>query len=505
MRGIRTTVKDGTTLGIGADGKPLDWGLMPWDSIDKSIRKLRQRIFRAIREGRLNQARSLMKLMLRSYLNLLDSVRRATQKNKGKKNAGVDGVTALTSKARWKLTRQMVMQTPWTVKPTRRIYIPKSGKPGQKRPLSIPVMRDRVAQAMMKNALEPCWEARFESTSYGFRPGRSLHDAVRHCWELFKANTKRPWILDADIRSAFDKISHEHILQELGPVPGRDLIRQWLKAGYMEAEVFHTTDSGTPQGGIISPLLLNIALHGMQKALGSAYGYVRYADDLIVCARTRDEIEAVKTRIQEWLKPRGLELHPEKTRIVHIEDGFNFLSFSIRRYRGKCLCKPQKEKVLDFLSQRRLWLSKHKQATAEEVIRYLNPKLRGWANHYRRAVSKEVFAYVSHQVWQMLWRWCLRRHRKKSKYWVRNKYFGSPKTKSWRFQAHTDDGALYLYDVSSTRIERHIKVRGDASPDNPDLRDYWHARIEECRTYYRSPKQVTVKALLNAGLDARAE
>jgi RNA-directed DNA polymerase len=280
-QGIRTTVKDGTTIGIGTDGKTFDWNLMPWDLIEKSIRKLRRRIFRAIREGQLNRARSLMKLMLRSYCNLLDSVRRVTQKNKGKKTAGVDGVTALTPKARWKLTRQLAKQTPWTVKPAKRIYIPKPGKPGQKRPLSIPVMRDRVAQAMMKNALEPSWEARFEASSYGFRPGRSIHDAVRHCWGLLRRNTKRPWILDADIRSAFDKISHEHILKELGPIPGRDLIRQWLKAGYVEAEVFHTTDSGTPQGGIISPLLLNIALHGMQNTLGKAYGYVRYADDRV--------------------------------------------------------------------------------------------------------------------------------------------------------------------------------------------------------------------------------
>jgi RNA-directed DNA polymerase len=242
--------------------------------------------------------------------------------------------------------------------------------------------------------------------------------------------------------------------------------------------------------------LLNVALHGLQKTLGPAYGYVRYADDFIVCARSREEIDAARTLIQEWLTPRGLELHPEKTRIVHIDDGFNFLGFSVRRYRGKCLCKPQKEKVLSFLSKLRLWLNRHKQAAAENVIRHLNPILRGWANYYRHAVSKEVFAYVSHQIWQMLWRWCLRRHANKNKHWVRKKYFGSPKTKSWHFQARTNDDVLYLYNVNSTKIERHIKVTGAASPDDPDLRDYWRTRIDEGKTSARRKKQVTLKALL---------
>lgn len=472
-------MKDGTENGIGAEGQALDWDLLPWDFIEKSIRKLRQRIFRATREARWNQVRSLTKLMLRSYFNLLESVRKVTQINKGKKTAGVDNVVALTAKARLKLVRQMVRHTLWRAKPAKRVYIPKAGKRGQFRPLGIPVVRDRVAQAMMKNALEPSWEARFEGCSYGFRPGRSAHDAVVHCWQLFKSGTQRPWILDADIRSAFDNISHECILREIGPVPGRELIRQWLKAGYVEAEILHATESGTPQGGVISPLLANIALHGLQKTLGRKYGYVRYADDFIVCARSREEIEAAGELIQEWLQQRGLELHPEKTKVVHIDDGFNFLGFSIRRYRGKCLCKPQKEKVLSFLAKLRLWLNKHKQAAAENVVRHLNPILRGWANYYRHAVSKEVFAYVSHRIWQMLWRWCLRRHPTKSKYWVRNKYFGSPKTKSWKFQARTTAGVTYLHHVGSTSIERHVKVVTTASPDDPDLRDYWQKRSND--------------------------
>ena len=424
MQRIRTTVKDGTDNSIGAGGQAPEWNLIPWDFIEKSIRKLRQRIFRAIREQKWKEARSLMKLMLRSYFNLLVSVRKVTQKNKGKKTAGVDGEVALTPKARMALVRSMGRHTLWKAKPTRRIYIPKVGKPGQDRPLSIPTTRNRVAQAIVKNALEPCWEAQFEPNSYGFRPGRSIHDAIERCWHYLKGNSRRPWILDADLKSAFDKLSHEHILEAVGPVPGRHLLRAWLKAGYVEADFFHTTDSGTPQGGIISPLLLNVALHGLQQKLGPAYGCVVYADDLIVCASTREQIEAAKSTIEDWLKPRGLTLHPEKTRIVHVDDGFNFLSFHIRKYKGKCLIKPQKEKVLAFLAELRLWLNNHKQAAAENVIRHFNKILPGWSNHYSHAVSKQALSYVSCEIWKMLWKWCLRRHPNKGKTWVLRKYFG---------------------------------------------------------------------------------
>ena len=494
-------MKDRTGNSIGAEGQALAWSLIPWDFIEKSIRKLRQRIFRAIREQRWNVARSLMKLMLRSYFNLLVSVRKVTQQNKGKKTAGVDGEVTLTPKARMALVRSMGSRTLWKAKPTRRIYIPKVGKPGQVRPLSIPTIRNRVAQAIVKNALEPCWEARLEPNSYGFRPGRSIHDAIEQCWAYLRGNSRRPWILDADLKSAFDQISQEHILRAIGPVPGRELIKTWLKAGYVEADFFHETDSGVPQGGIISPLILNIALHGLQQTLGPAYGVVVYADDLIVCASTREKIEAAKSTIEEWLKPRGLVLHPEKTRIVHINDGFNFLSFSIRKYKGKCLIKPQKEKVLAFLAELRLWLNNHKQAAAETVIRHFNKILPGWSNHYSHAVSKQALSYVSYEIWKMLWKWCLRRHPNKGKPWVARKYFRTD-TGHWRFQANDGRKTIYLFDVSSVKIERHIKVRGTASPDDPALREYWHNR--ENTRKVRSQQRKVTKALKQKGLEARA-
>ncbi len=259
-------------------------------------------------------------------------------------------------------------------------------------------------------------------------------------------------------------------------MPGRELLKQWLRAGYVEAEIFHATECGAPQGGVISPLLLNIALHGLHQRIGLSCGYVRYADDLIVCANTREDIEAIQLTIEEWLQPRGLTLHLEKTRIVHSDDGFNFLGFSIRRYRGKCLVKPQKEKVLAFLAELRLWLNKHKQAAAENVIGHLNPILRGWSNNYKHVVSKRVFAFASMQIWKMLWKWCLRRHPEKGKDWVRRKYFCSHKNVSWTFHAKSRDKTLYLFDVGAVHIERHVKVKGAASPDDPKLQEYWEMR-----------------------------
>lgn len=401
-----------------------------------------------------------------------------------------------------RLVRSMGSHTLWKAKPTKRVYIPKPGKPGQERPLGIPTIRNRVAQAVVKNALEPSWEARFEINSYGFRPGRSIHDAISQSWFLLNGHGRRPWVLDADIRGAFDHIDHQAIMQAIGLVPGRELIRQWLKAGFVESEIFHATACGAPQGGVISPLLLNIALHGLEQHLGKAYGFIRYADDLIVCASTREEIETVRTRIEKWLKPRGLALHPEKTRIVHVNDGFNFLGFSVRRYKGKCLIKPQKEKVLAFLSELSLWLNEHKQTAAENVISHFNPILRGWANNYKHVVSSQTFSYVSCRIWKMLWKWCLRRHPKKGQHWVRSKYFRPHNNVSWTFCAARGDRTFYLFDVTSVKIEPHVKVKGAASPDDPALQEYWQARRERRQAMKKKATRKAPPPLV--GSDARA-
>jgi RNA-directed DNA polymerase len=478
-KGNRTLAKDRVKQDIGPKEQLEDWFDIDWQTVDKRVRNLRQRIYRATQNAQWNKVRSLMKLMLRSYSNLLQTVRKITQENHGRKTAGIDGQKVLTPKARVKLVREMLEFTTWKVRPARRVYIPKAN--GKQRPLGILTIKNRVAQAIVKSALEPSWEARFEPNSYGFRPGRSCHDAIEHCWIKLNRQGKDKWVLDADVKSAFDNISHEHILKRLGNIPGRELIKQWLKAGYVEADILHATASGVPQGGVVSPVIANIALDGLQQLLDGKLGFVRYADDFIVTAKSKEQIEAVVPAIEEWLAERGLMLNHEKTKIVSINDGFNFLGFNVRHYQGKCLIKPEKAKVLDFLASIRKWLSDKRQAEAAMVIRYLNPIIIGWANYYRHAVSKETFSYVSHQIWKAIWTWCTRRHPHKTAKWVKKKYFKIVSGKDWRFftMTHNAQGEqirLMLADIAATPITRHVKVKGAASPDDPSLREYWLAR-----------------------------
>jgi len=303
-------------------GHAVDWQAIDWKQVHRRVKNLRQRILRASREGDLKRVRSLQRLMLKCRANVFESVRRVTQVNQGKDTPGVDQVVATTPEERGRLCEQLSQLDLHQVLPVRRVYIPK--RKGH-RPLGIPPIADRCVQAMVKNALEPFWEARFEGISYGFRPGRGCHDAIQKVFTLARSNTTRPWVLDADIEGAFNNIGHTTLVQTIGNFPARELIKQWLKAGYVEAEMLHATDTGVPQGGVISPLLLNVALHGMERALGTSYtpkgrlrgtyAVVRYADDFAVfCPSPEKAIEAQQL-LARWLETRGLRLSDEKTHI----------------------------------------------------------------------------------------------------------------------------------------------------------------------------------------------
>ncbi|WP_425587954.1 reverse transcriptase domain-containing protein, partial [Streptomyces marokkonensis] len=290
-------------LGVnGPEDAAPDWDAMNWRTHEDHVRRLRQRIFKATKEGDLKKVRNLQKLMLRSRSNTLVSVRQATQRNAGRKTAGVDGVVALTSRDRGELAERLHRHaSPLKALPVKRVFIPKAN--GKQRPLGIPVLADRVQQARVKNALEPEWEARFEPRSYGFRPGRGCHDAIEVIFKTLCGNrSKRRWILDADLAGAFDRIDHDHLLDSLGTFPARGMVRAWLKAGVIESGEFTPTEEGTPQGGVISPMLMNVALHGMEHAAGVRYRpsarsdaetvkgapvLVRYADDLVAMCHSR--------------------------------------------------------------------------------------------------------------------------------------------------------------------------------------------------------------------------
>ena len=495
-------MKDRVILDIGTTELNKVWDDHDWQLIQKRVKNLRRRIFRATREKKWNQVRSLMKLMLRSQSNLLLAIKRTTQENRGKRTPGIDGRKALTNRKREKLYQEIREHTPWKVKPTKRIYIPKSN--GKTRPLGIPALRDRVMQAVVKNALEPSWEARFEAKSYGFRPGRCTHDAIAQSHARLNSSKLHKWVLEGDIKGAFDNISHKFILDTIGQIPGRELIKQWLKAGYVENNVYHLTSSGTPQGGIISPLLANIALDGMENLLSQfykvreyhsspkakrqrvtkrklpKYGFCRYADDFLITAETESDLKEILPVIRKWLKERGLELNEEKTKITPVNTGFNFLGFHIRQYRGKCITKPQKEKVLNFLQKIRDWLNSHKSVPALDVINHLNPVLRGWGNYYRHGASKRTFSYVDSEIYRAIWKWACRRHPNKSKKWIVRKYFQTS-SEGWKLKYTTlnrrgDSQPITLCKVYSIKIDRYIQVKGRNSPDDPDLNEYWENR-----------------------------
>jgi RNA-directed DNA polymerase len=479
----------------GPEGEFPDWDAVDWRQVEDDVRRLRQRIFTASQAGDLKRVRNLQRLMLRSRANALVSVRRVTEQNAGRKTAGVDGQIVLLPQAKAELAARVQHRSgAWTPKPVRRVHIPKPGT-GKRRPLGIPVIADRALQAITVNALEPEWEARFEPRSYGFRPGRGCQDAIESIYLTAKGpNPTRPWVLDADLAAAFDRIDHDHLLAQLGTFPARELIGQWLKAGVLDNGGFAPTAEGVPQGGVISPVLMNVTLHGMEAAAGVRYrttGHnagsalrsspvlVRYADDLVAFARSRAEAEQIKQRLAAWLAPRGLAFNENKTRILCLEEGFEFLGFHVRLYPNrKLLIKPSKTAVKRIRKRLATEMAALRGANAEAVISTLNPIIRGWSAYYRSVVSSATFAALDTYVWRLTYKWAKYSHANKSRDWIVHRYFDAhnpyrPRDR-WVFGDRTS--GTYLRRFAWTKIVRHQLVKLGASLDDPALADYWTAR-----------------------------
>jgi RNA-directed DNA polymerase len=483
----------------GPEGLPLfdgdAWEHVDWRRHEEQVRRLRGRIFKAVQDGDWPQARSLQKLMLRSWSNTLVSVRQVTQRNTGRRTAGIDGQVALTSQAR----AEMAVHVHASIgshkpSPVRRVHIPKASDKTKMRPLGIPVLADRCHQGRVRNALEPEWEARFEPRSYGFRPGRGCHDAIESLFNTLHGKSRRVWILDADLAAAFDKISHDHLLQAIGGFPARAMIAGWLRAGVFEAgKGFAPTGEGTPQGGVISPLLLNIALHGLEEAAGVRYrqagrdagmmrdgcpALTRYADDLVVCCHSRQQAEQVQARLAEWLEPRGLAFNEAKTRIVHLTEGFGFLGFDLRRYpNGKLLIKPGAMAVKRFRERLAQEFRALRGANAAAVLAKIVPIVRGWVACYRTVVSSRVFHALTDYLWKLTWKWACWGHQNKPKRWITDQYYRKfDKFRNDRWVFGDRETGAYLPKPAWTEIARHTLVKGGASPDDPALAGYWAQR-----------------------------
>ena len=484
--------RHGAAVVNGPEGDDLDWCSVGWQHVEDDVRRLRQRIFTASRAGDLKKVRSLQKLMLRSRSNALSSVRRVTELNAGRKTAGVDGVVVVTAPGKALLADSVQHHgNSWTPKPVKRVYVVKAN--GKQRPLGIPAIVDRVRQAQVVNALEPEWEARFEPRSYGFRPGRGCHDAISAIFSIAKGKSaRRCWVLDADLAAAFDRIDHSRLLAALGGFPARGLVERWLKAGVMERGQFTPSEEGTPQGGVVSPLLLNVALHGMEHAAGVRYhrsasqaGYlvagspvvVRYADDLLAFCVSREQAEQVKDRLAGWLAPRGLAFNEDKTRVVHLDDGCDFLGFNVRRYQGKLLIKPSKAALRRHRERLAAEVKALRGANAAAVLARLNPIIRGWSAYYRTVVSSEAFAKLDGYMWKLTYKWARRSHGNKSKRWVVDRYYDAfNKSRRDRWVFGDRDSGAYLLKHAWTKIVRHQMVPGAASPDDPVLAAYWARR-----------------------------
>lgn len=480
-----------STVIPAAPHKPADWHQINWREAHRNVRGLQVRIAKATQMNQWRKVSQLQRMLVRSFHGRCLAVKRVTD-NRGKRTAGVDGQLWKTPEAKWNAVHRLNRKG-YKARALKRIYIPKAN--GKRRPLGIPTMHDRAMQALYKLALEPVSETTADPDSYGFRPYRSAADANEKIFANLSRKVSAQWILEGDIKGCFDHISHDWLLANV-PMD-KVVLKQWLGAGYLENGRYHDTVAGTPQGGVISPVLANLALDGLQGELWDAFGkprsrkkernkvnLVRYADDFVITGISKEVLQdEVKPLVERFLAQRGLELSQEKTRITHIDDGFDFLGWNVRKYSGKLLIKPSQSAQHAVLTKVRHIIKEHPTVKQDVLIEWLNPILRGWANYHRHNVSAEVFNTMDHRIFKALWRWSKRRHPNKGRRWVKDRYFHSIGTYNWEFavssvSSNDNEYWLKLDRLSETKIRRHRKIRSEFNPH--DL--YWEPYLEKRHT-----------------------
>ena len=497
---------------VKTDATPtqVEWRSIKWAECYQEVRRLQMRIAKATREGRWRKVKSLQWLLTHSYSAKALAVRRVTE-NQGKKTPGIDGETWSTPESKSDAITRL-RRRGYKPLPLRRVFIPKSNN--KVRPLGIPVMLDRAMQALHLLALEPVTETKADGNSYGFRPERSTHDAISHLFVMLSRKGAAEWILEGDIESCFDQISHQWILDHA--LMDKKILQNWLKSGYKEKGKFFPTNEGTPQGGIISPTLANLVLDGLETLLAEKYGslrfdghshrtrkyqvnFVRYADDFVITANSKELLEEViKPLVKEFLAVRGLRLSERKTKVTHISEGFDFLGQNVRKYRfgkpnEKLLIKPSKKNVKAFKVKIKEAIKKLRGATQEDVIDKLNPIISGWANYHRFVVAKETFQKVDHYIWHRLWRsWSRRQHSRKSIEWIKNRHYMNIDGRDWTFACASEakGNIKKLQLAANVPIIRHVKIMSTATRYDPAYEEYFEKRTSAkmMQNYAGNPK-----------------
>ena len=478
-------------MACASSDESITWSSINWVDCDRNVRKLQARIVKAVGRGRWGKVKALQWLLTHSLSGKAFAVKRVTE-NKGKRTPGVDGEIWARPATK---TRAMLSLKRRGYKPQalRRVYIPKSN--GKPRPLGIPTMKDRAMQALHLFALDPISETTADKHSYGFRKGRATRDALQQCFKLLcRSKTSPKWVLDADIKGCFDNISHDWMLSHI-PMD-KTVLRKWLEVGFVDGARWFPTEAGTPQGGIASPTLANMVLDGMERRLADSFKrkagknafhpkvrLVRYADDFVITGATKETLELVREEIAAFLAERGLSLSLEKTKIVHISEGFNFLGCNVRTYRGKLLIKPSKDAQLRVRRKLHDMIREKRTAEQRNLILLLNPVILGWAEHFRNFVAKDAFGKLDSELWGALWRWAKRRHPYKNRWWIADRYFHTIGSRRWVFAVKKNGGDQRLANVwvklakaADTKIRRHVKIKADANPYDPEWRSYFRDR-----------------------------